>query len=374
MDHTTSNTTWELIESIARDKGAKYPELVAAQWALESGYGKYPAAKNNFWGLKATGNQSSSNKSTYEEINGKRVQIKADFINFDTVEAGVEYLVKLWYKNYKSYRGVNNALNVESAALMLKEMGYATDSKYPDKLLKILATKVPKAIPEPESVMRITAVRDTVLKKAPVQSGDLDENQLARRTRGTSYEVMKFSEIPMDSHAEVELAYGAGTWYIFEPHWSKDVGGPPEGDVPINWTDFDFRVTPNLTVGEILQWDKRRIPRKGSAQEREVLKTAKEYQKIRVAWGRPLGVTSFYRPEPINSQVGGVRGSQHTLGKAIDIYPIHSSLTGFYQWIRQRWTGALGDGRPRGFIHLDTRSGGHFVPGGGVRPITEWNY
>jgi uncharacterized protein YcbK (DUF882 family) len=85
-------------------------------------------------------------------------------------------------------------------------------------------------------------------------------------------------------------------------------------------------------------------------------------------------VTSFYRPEPINSQVGGVPGSKHTTGEAFDIYPVDRSLESFYQWIRVRWTGGLGDGRPRGFIHLDTRGGGGFVPGAGVRPAAEWIY
>ena len=31
--------TWEGFYAYAKEAGAKYPELVAAQWALESGYG-----------------------------------------------------------------------------------------------------------------------------------------------------------------------------------------------------------------------------------------------------------------------------------------------------------------------------------------------
>lgn len=87
-----------------------------------------------------------------------------------------------------------------------------------------------------------------------------------------------------------------------------------------------------------------------------------------------MGVTSFYRPEPINAQVGGVPGSRHVSGEAFDIYPVDRSLESFYQWIRRRWTGGLGDGRARGFIHLDCRGGGGFVPGAGARPAAEWIY
>jgi len=105
-----------------------------------------------------------------------------------------------------------------------------------------------------------------------------------------------------------------------------------------------------------------------------LVRTAAEFQQVRDAWGRPLGITSFYRPEPINGQVGGVPGSRHTTGEAFDVYAVDRSLESFYQWIRTRWTGGLGDGRGRGFIHLDVRGGGGFVPGAGARPAAEWLY
>ena len=37
---------------MAKKAGAKYPELVAAQFALESGYGKYMRYKNTACGIK----------------------------------------------------------------------------------------------------------------------------------------------------------------------------------------------------------------------------------------------------------------------------------------------------------------------------------
>jgi uncharacterized protein YcbK (DUF882 family) len=123
-----------------------------------------------------------------------------------------------------------------------------------------------------------------------------------------------------------------------------------------------------------LQWDKQRIPAANAAVKTRLIKTAQEFQKVRDAWGHSLGVTSFYRPEPINSAVGGVPGSKHTTGEAMDVYSTNRSLESFYQWIRLRWTGGLGDGRNRGFIHLDTRGNGGFVPGAGVRPAAEWLY
>jgi hypothetical protein len=142
----------------------------------------------------------------------------------------------------------------------------------------------------------------------------------------------------------------------------------------IDWSDFDALVTPNLTVGEVLQFDRRRRPSAQSSVIPRILSTAAEFQSIRQAWGRPLGMTSFYRPEPINREVGGVPGSFHVTGLAIDIYPIGMPLQALYNWLLVRWTGGFGDGRNRGFIHLDRRNGGRFVPGAGVRPAAVWTY
>lgn len=40
---------------------------------------------------------------------------------------------------------------------------------------------------------------------------------------------------------------------------------------------------------------------------------------LREAWGGPIIVTSGYRCGKLNKAVGGVKGSQHTLGQAADI-------------------------------------------------------
>ena len=41
--------------------------------------------------------------------------------------------------------------------------------------------------------------------------------------------------------------------------------------------------------------------------------------KVRERWGKPLRVTSGFRCEKLNSAVGGVKKSHHTLGCAADI-------------------------------------------------------
>jgi hypothetical protein len=369
--------TWEDVAAAATATGARFPELVAAQWALESGWGKHTSGKNNYFGLKGPGTSTK----TQEVINGKTVTITASFIDFPDLVTCVSYLVSRWYKDWKDYKGVNNASDREAAARSLVEQGYATDPQYAEKLIALMKEKAPLSGEKPamqplkdKPLFRITATQPTFLKKQPVQATELGEKEKVAVVKGRGYAVLAYSEVAADAHARVELAAGSGTWFVFEPHWQQD---QPMGEAlpaSVDWGDFNCLVTANLTVGEILQWDRRRIPGPNASVRARLLNTAAAFQQIRDAWGQPLGVTSFYRPEPINTEVGGVPNSRHVSGEAMDVYPSNRSLEEFYQWIRRRWTGGLGDGRNRGFVHLDTRGGGGFVPGAGAWPAAEWLY
>ena len=57
-------------------------------------------------------------------------------------------------------------------------------------------------------------------------------------------------------------------------------------------------------------------------------------QKIRDALGMPIVITSGYRCEKHNAEIGGVKGSFHTKGKAADLFiPAGGSL--LFNTIRQ---------------------------------------
>lgn len=376
MSGANAVVTWDTVKATAKRAGATYPELVAAQWALESDWGKATSGKNNYFGLKGAGTDCV----TEEVVNGKRIVVTDGFIDFDSLEDCVTYLVDRWYKDWDGYKGVNNAGSRVDAAEELVAQGYATDPEYAEKLVCLMdeqETKAPEPVPSSGEVLKLEARVDTWLKKAPMQVEELADKQKVKVEAGKTYGVGSFIEVPGDAHAKVELLGDAGTWFIFEPHWRR-LGELAGGEVPssgeVDWSDFGCQVTQNLTVGEILQWDARRMPPENGAVRGRLLRTAREFQRIREAWGRSLGVTSFYRPEPINSAVGGVPNSRHVTGEAMDVYPTSDSLESFYAWIRTRWTGGLGDGRDKGFIHLDTRDGGGFVPGAGATPSVEWWY
>lgn len=136
--------TWEGIMLAARTAGAKFPELVAAQWALESSHGKVISGRNNFFGLKGDGTSTS----TQEFINGHWVTITASFLNFPDIQTAVCYLVDRWYKDFKNYKGCNNATTIEEAAAWLQKEGYATDPTYASKLLRIISERTKKSVNE----------------------------------------------------------------------------------------------------------------------------------------------------------------------------------------------------------------------------------
>lgn len=133
-----SYVTWGQVSRWASEAGSKYPELTAAQFALESNWGSQVSGKNNLFGLKGKG----SNVKTTEFIGNKEVVVYDQFLDFNTPQESVQYLVDRWYKDYThenmQYHGVNRAANRNEAAKMLVSEGYATDPLYSSKLISIM--------------------------------------------------------------------------------------------------------------------------------------------------------------------------------------------------------------------------------------------
>ncbi len=65
---------------------------------------------------------------------------------------------------------------------------------------------------------KIKATIKTYLKKQPIDSSELDENEKKEVPAGQEYKVLKYSE-EIDRHCLVELDYDAGTWYLWSDHW-----------------------------------------------------------------------------------------------------------------------------------------------------------
>lgn len=133
--------TWEGVVAAATKAGAKYPEVLAAQWALESGWGKHTSCNYNYFGIKDV-QGSGCHVQTKEVYNGKEVTVGAWFKRFASLYECVDYLVNRWYKDYKNYKGVNRATSRNECAQLLTKEGYATDPNYSTKLIQIMDQKL----------------------------------------------------------------------------------------------------------------------------------------------------------------------------------------------------------------------------------------
>jgi GH24 family phage-related lysozyme (muramidase) len=71
----------------------------------------------------------------------------------------------------------------------------------------------------------ITANRNTLLKKEPLQSFELSAREKVEVQRGRSYTIV--DSVDEGAHMRVTIDHGAGTWYIYKPHWNVTVPGRP---------------------------------------------------------------------------------------------------------------------------------------------------
>lgn len=277
--------TWEGVRAAAKKAGAAFPDVVCAQWALESGWGKHFSGKWNAFGLKGSG----SAVSTQEFINGKWITITDSFIDFPDLETCVFYLVDRWYKDFGRFKGVNRAKTRNECAQLLVVEKYATDPDYSTKLIQILDRQLGTA-------------------------GNIEKKPEAEK---------------------------------------KDRFNP--------WSPFTFKVTPNITYGELtLNQEARRFTKQ--CQCDTALEICEFLEKVRSAFGnKPLIITSAARPEPINTQVGGAKNSEHTYNApskgAVDFYIEGANIYVVQDWCNKNWPYSLGYGALKGFVHIGIREG-----------------
>lgn len=131
-------------QKVAKDEGLD-PMIILAQAALETGWGKKiihddkGENSRNLFGVKAShgweGN--TANVTTGEFLNGKFVNVKADFRAYDSYEQS--------FKDYANFLKTNprydSALKVSSDLELypkeLQKAGYATDPLYSEKIQRV---------------------------------------------------------------------------------------------------------------------------------------------------------------------------------------------------------------------------------------------
>jgi len=131
---------------------------------------------------------------------------------------------------------------------------------------------------------------------------------------------------------------------------------------------FSSRLTPHITLGEFaLNQEARRFTRQDQIDIAAEL--AEFMERARKAFGgKPVVITSGYRPPAINLQVGGASSSEHLYQKgcgAVDFYISGADINEVQDWCDKNWPYSLGYGAPKGFVHLGIRKG---------RPNVRWDY
>ncbi|MEB3353327.1 MAG: D-Ala-D-Ala carboxypeptidase family metallohydrolase [Cyanobacteriota bacterium] len=132
---------------------------------------------------------------------------------------------------------------------------------------------------------------------------------------------------------------------------------------------FNARITPHIRLGEFaLDQEARRF------HHQYQLDTAAELaafmEKCRAHFGgKPVVITSGYRPPAINKAANGASQSEHLFNApcvgAADFYIEGVSVFDLQAYCDKAWPYSVGYGAPRGFVHLGIRQG---------RPRVRWDY
>ena len=124
---------------------------------------------------------------------------------------------------------------------------------------------------------------------------------------------------------------------------------------------FSFKITPHITYGEFaLGQEARRFDHQHQCDT--ALRLAQFLEKVRAQFGgRPLVITSGYRPAAVNRAVGGASSSEHLYDApgvgAVDFAIDGADIYAVQDWCDGAWPYSLGYGAPKGFVHLGIRRG-----------------
>lgn len=115
------------------------PRIVAAQAALETGWGK-SVKGNNLFGIKSHGKTDGLMVQTHEVLGGKRQKITDSFRQYESFDDSIEEY-GLFLRENKRYQPLLEAETLEEQITALGRSGYATDPEYAKKIADIAKSK-----------------------------------------------------------------------------------------------------------------------------------------------------------------------------------------------------------------------------------------
>ena len=337
------------------------PVLVAAGAVSRIGYNRF----------RIDGEHPEQPVGTPKWLPGRDTQSKLDIV-LEMLDASDQHILS-------TFQGGDPKSSVEQS-----------DTSSKGEIVLAVANTVAPILPNDFKIYRdaytLQFIQETFLKNSTQQSYDGDDSIPTDETH--TYDILSWEPVDGD-HLKVVLVDGERTKFVYAPHsrifdsQGKIVHEPiqAQGLISIEVEDKGPKIK-MPGIGEVYLYDSiisdghltwaemtkngERLPIKTeetidyrytpSQQVQNMILVAEEFEKIRLAWGKPIIITSGLRPERINAAIGGASRSQHRTGLAIDA--VTENIHEFEDFCRKNWPGRVGRAASggRGFVHLDLKN------------------
>ena len=194
---------YQKVYDIAKRLGDPRPEVTAAQWAQESGWGNRVSGTHNYFGQKAKKNEDSTSRMTNENFGGGNVRLAQNFKNYDSPEDAIKDHIKKWSPKYAG------AKSTEEAVQLLQRHGYATDPNY---------------------VNAITSIAN----KTKVEDTDITTRVDAPSINPLSYNGLDPNDKRMAGPSGTMIGVQTGELSSYNPY---DTQAKPAQELPAGWAD-----------------------------------------------------------------------------------------------------------------------------------------
>jgi hypothetical protein len=192
------NNGYTDVVSLGSASGFKFPQVMAAMWALESGWGKYTSGKNNVFNIKARPGQGTMKNGSYWRDYASPLESAKDFINLMT--------------DPRYAPGIAKAKTPRQAIEAIAAGGYAGgEAAYPTKIIRVMQqmgvnvdqpyTAAPPA--RNQAFMRPTLAYITSDLGSPGQS-HLDVKQWDNPNTAKNEDRMEFADNALDNFVVVK--------------------------------------------------------------------------------------------------------------------------------------------------------------------------
>ena len=124
------------VVSLARQTGFKAPNVAAAIWAHETGYGKFMSGRNNLFNIKSTDGTGPTTMTKEYDQNNRAYTTSAQWRTYEAPSQSVDDFMKFISK----YPGVAEAQTPRELVTALHSGNYATDPEYVRRVVGVMSS------------------------------------------------------------------------------------------------------------------------------------------------------------------------------------------------------------------------------------------